>query len=107
MLHTKKQYFCTKLKVIFTLCKFNVNTVKCALQTNMKQIKRNIKCIPAGWRQTSWPFRKHGGVEFGTTEYKSSLWQKEGFKPGFFSDYKSSTLITTKQQQQQHILLPI
>ena len=46
------------------------------------QIKHNRLKIPTGRRQTSWLFTKRGGVEFGTTENKSSWWQRGGLEPG-------------------------
>ena len=46
--------------------------IKCALQTNTKQIEHYILRIPAGRRLTSWQFTKRGGVEFWATENKSS-----------------------------------
>ena len=48
----------------------------------MTQIKHSIVRIPTGWKQTSWLFTKCDGVEFWTTENKSSQWQEGGFKPG-------------------------
>ena len=56
--------------------------IKCALQTNMIQIKHNRLRIPTGGRLTSWLFTKLGGVEFGATENKSIQWQGGGFEPG-------------------------
>ena len=52
--------------------KFHANTIKCALQTNMKQIKHEILRIPTDRRLTSWLFTKRDGVEFWATENKSS-----------------------------------
>ena len=56
---------------------------------------RNLVKIPTGWRQTSWPFAKRGGCEFGATEDKSiqCTWQGGGFKPEP-PDSKSSALTT-------------
>ena len=45
--------------------------IKCALQTNTKQIKHNKLRIPTGGRLTSWLFARRGGVEFGANEDKS------------------------------------
>ena len=56
--------------------------IKCALQTNMIQIKHNRLRIPTGGRLTSWLFTRLGGVEFGATENKSIQWQGGGFEPG-------------------------
>ena len=51
-----------------------------------KQILQNrteiLLGIPTGRRLTSWLFTKCGGVEFGTTEDKSILWQEGGLEPG-------------------------
>ena len=52
---------------------------------NLKQIievKNNRLKIPTGRRQISWVFTKRGGVEFGTTENKSSYWQRGELEPG-------------------------
>ena len=50
--------------------------------TNMIQIKHNKLRIPTGGRLTSWLFTRRGGVEFGVTEDKSTLWQGRDFEPG-------------------------
>ena len=44
---------------------------KCALQTNLIEIKHNKLRIPTGERLTSWLFTQRGEVEFGATEDKS------------------------------------
>ena len=36
--------------------------------------------MPTGRRQTSWLMTKHDGVYFGTTENKSSQWQRGGLE---------------------------
>ena len=48
----------------------------------MKQIKYNSLRISTGRRVACWLFTKGGRVEFGTTEHKSSEWQRGGFEPG-------------------------
>ena len=65
--------------------------MKCALQTNTRQIKHNKVRIPTGGRLTSWLFTLRGGVEFGATEDKSIQWLEEHLIPGP-PDYKLSAL---------------
>ena len=66
--------------------------IKCALQTNTKQIKHNKLRIPTGGRLTSWLFTQRGGVEFGATEDKSIQWQGGGFEPTSPALYHQATL---------------